>query len=270
MRRLFKYLKAAFWVREKIPLLGYVPLNVLTLLAFAVLGFGHPAFWLIGLAGEMGFLWIMAGSPRFRKWVDAVDHAAIQKQDLGERETLLALLTPPNRNRFDSLEAKYETIRSNYEKSHTGESLYENNLANLKSLKRVHLRLLAASQKLEVQDQGENLRSIRIRIDEIETELASPGLTEASRESRTQTRNLLEKRIDVLENRNRSLDEIRSDLEQIETQFQLSLDSTALDTSLTEEKLDLDLARNMITTPGYTAFLADESEPDPLVEWESE
>lgn len=255
-------------VREKIPLLGHVPVNVLMLSGFAVLGFGHPAFWLIGLIGEIGFLWSMAGSKRFRKWVDAVDVVENQKKDLSEKETLLSRLTPPNRKRFDSLESQYGTIRSDYEKSHVGESLYDNNLANLKNLKRVYLRLLVASQKLEVKDQGENLRSIRSRIEEIDAELSSPGLTNASRESRTQIRSLLEKRIDVLENRSRSLDEIHTDLEQIETQFQLSLESTALNDSLTEEKLDLDLARNMITTPGYTAFLADDNEPDPLVEWE--
>lgn len=109
--------------------------------------------------------------------------------------------------------------------------------------------------------------SIRGRIEEIDRELEG-ALSRPARESREETRRLLSRRIEVFENRTRSLDEIRSDLEQIETQFQLSLESAALDSSLPREKLDLDLARDMISTPGYTAFLADEGGSDPLLEEE--
>lgn len=269
MNRFFQYLQAAFWVREKVPLLGHVPVNILVLLACVALGFGHPAFWLLGLAGEISFLWILVGSKRFRRWVDAVEESRTRQASSNERERLLARLTPPNRERFEALERQFASIETDYSRNHSGETFFLDNLENLRTLKRVFLRLLVATQRIEVPNHEENLAAIRRMIEEIGDEIDSGDLSPAVRRSKDETRRLLGKRIDVLENRSRSLAGIHSDLEQIETQFQLSRESAALDSSLAGEKLDLDLARSMITTPGYAAFLSDEGEVDPLLEEEA-
>jgi len=43
----FRYFKAAFWAAPEVAGLGRVPVNVLTLAGFGILGFGHAGFWLL-------------------------------------------------------------------------------------------------------------------------------------------------------------------------------------------------------------------------------
>ena len=68
---MLRYLKAAFLVGVDLPALGRIPANILGLSAFAVFGFGEPAFWLLGIGLETAFLFALAYNARFQKVVDA-------------------------------------------------------------------------------------------------------------------------------------------------------------------------------------------------------
>ncbi len=68
---MLRYLKAAFLVVVDLPALGRVPANILGRSAFAVFGFGEPAFWLLGIGLETAFLFALAYNARFQKVVDA-------------------------------------------------------------------------------------------------------------------------------------------------------------------------------------------------------
>ena len=46
------YVKEAFLRRVEVPGLGGMPLNVLVVAAFAVLGLANPGFWFLGAALE--------------------------------------------------------------------------------------------------------------------------------------------------------------------------------------------------------------------------
>jgi hypothetical protein len=40
------YLKAAFYWKVRLGGLGYLPMNILILIGFGILGIGNPGFWL--------------------------------------------------------------------------------------------------------------------------------------------------------------------------------------------------------------------------------
>jgi hypothetical protein len=65
----WRYLKAAFFVRVGVPALGRVPINALAAGGFLILGFGHPGFWLLGLAAEAAIVPSLAFNKRFQKIV---------------------------------------------------------------------------------------------------------------------------------------------------------------------------------------------------------
>lgn len=277
MKRIFKYLKAAFFVREKIPLLGAVPVNLLAVFFFIALGFGHPAFWLLGLIGETVFLWMMAGSRRFRHLVDAIELQEGSERAKATKAELTGKLLLDNSMRYQKLVQKLEFVKSSYQQFGQDEFMAGENLANLRTLESVFLRLLIAKQHLTSPDTEADEARVRQRIAELQEEISagSSEHSESAIESRRQTLELLEKRLQVFDKRSQAIDEIESDLEQIEAQFQLAADGATISAKPSEAQLDMDLARSMIvSTPEYL-ILGDDVRPDVVAEpgehgWEVE
>ena len=263
LKRLFKYLKAAFFVRENIPLLGAVPVNLLAVAFFVVLGFGHPAFWLLGLIGETLFLWIMAGSARFRKLVDALEFQEKSQENQARKANLTAKLIPPNAKRYRRLQEQFQAVKNSYGEFAGDDLMAKENLANLATLESVFLRLLVARQHLTSPNSDSDEVKIRQRIAQLESEINTrESLTRSAVESRRQTLDLLQKRLGVFGKRNQAIDEIESDIEQIEAQFQLAADSAGIRAKPAEAKLDMDLARSMIvSTPEYL-ILGNDTRPE--------
>lgn len=261
---MFRYLRAAFFVTEKVPLIGALPVNVMAVLAFVALGFGHPAFWLIGLVGEIAFLWALVGSRRFRKWVDAGELARTSKTEQQVEAEALAALDDNRANRYRELKRTLSMIKQNRKKGASSQSVTLNDLDSYHDLLQVFLRRLQTQERLTSPHRKEDLQSIRTRTDALAKELdENTDLSSSARESRTHTLEILRKRIAVYEKRKETLDEIRSDLEQIEEQFQLALESSEIGGDFDSTRFDLNLARSMITTPSYIAF-ADDSIDEPL------
>ncbi len=253
MDRFLRYLKAAFWVRERIPLLGDIPVNFLAVVAFVALGFGHPAFWLLGLTGETAFLWTMAGSKRFRHLVDAEARFADRASQNSSREILLSRLSPAHRARFDILMDKLEHVSTFYNEFAPADLIGNENLANLRTLENVYLQLLIARQHLSSTNSGSNEEKIRQQISRLESQLGdfASSRSAAARESMEATVGLLRKRLAVFAKRDEAVGEIDADLIRIETQFDLAADSAAIRAQPAEAKLDLDIASRMISTPEY-------------------
>ena len=67
----WNYLKAGFWQRVPLPLLGRVPLNAAALAGFGVAGFDDPALWAAGAGWEVLWLAGTAGRVEYRRMVDA-------------------------------------------------------------------------------------------------------------------------------------------------------------------------------------------------------
>ena len=68
---MFRYLSAAFTARPRVPGLGEMPVNLLALAGFGIVGLASPAFWFLGLGLEAAYLFGLASNSRFREIVDA-------------------------------------------------------------------------------------------------------------------------------------------------------------------------------------------------------
>ena len=94
------YLKAAFNAR---PLGMFIPPNWVGLAGFGLAGFINPGFWLLGAGLELGYLYTLINSKRFRRVVDG-RFASVKEQTgkvhLGE---LLSRLGPEERDAYGAM-----------------------------------------------------------------------------------------------------------------------------------------------------------------------
>jgi hypothetical protein len=220
------YLKDAFWFRVPFAGLGRVPANALATLAFAILGFGHPSFWLLGLGLEAGYLAVLASHPRFQRWVEAEKRAA---GALAAADS--SRLSPPARARLQRLEEKRARVLELYEQAGVDDFVLSSNRDALERLTAIYRQLLAARSELEASRSRMGEQDLRHRIAALETELAQPSQAAASpalRESQAATLKLLQQRRDNLGRATEALREIDSDLERIEAQVDLTLESAGL------------------------------------------
>lgn len=256
MNRFFRYLRAAFFVRERMPLLGAVPVNLLAVAVVVVLGLGHPAFWLLGLCAETAFLWAMIGSQRFRNVVDAKATWTDTASKALSRQHLIQQLIPPHLQRHQELSAKLGKVAGYYEKFSQGDAGAAQNLSNLETLETVYLKLLIARQHIDSADSTSETAKLSQRIAELKADIADdPANTVLYlRESKAATLELLEKRLAVFGKREESLEGIDSDLTRVEAQFDLAADAAAIRAQPDEAKLDLDLASRMMASPEYLDF----------------
>src|SRR5262245_35382402 len=103
---MMQYLKAAFLLRLQVPPLGGVPVNILGVLGFLMLGFAVPAFWLLGLGLEALFLYLLASNKRFRRWVDSGALEASEEQFAEQWKRLVNQLNYQRQQRLSQLERK--------------------------------------------------------------------------------------------------------------------------------------------------------------------
>src|ERR1700761_8203044 len=101
-----RYLREAFWAKMDIPLLGGIPFNVVGLAAFALLGFGEPAFWPLGAGLEAAYLFFLSTNPRFQNVIDAQGQGLVEQSSEAQRAALLSRLNPTQKHRLNALEAK--------------------------------------------------------------------------------------------------------------------------------------------------------------------
>ncbi|MEA3210290.1 MAG: hypothetical protein QOE70_3347 [Chthoniobacter sp.] len=225
---MFRYLRAAFWAAPDVPLLGRLPLNAIAFAGFMILGFGHPGFWLLGLALESAWLFLLSNHERFQKLVD-VEHAQVQAgAEDAERTLLLKKLAPATRARRDELDEKCARIVQLERDSQTEDFIIESNRQALDKLATLHLKLLAAHQTLHSVDSEKAELELRARLKKIESDLKLPALSASLRESKQATQQILQQRLANLARREQTLQEIESDLTRIEAQIDLALDNAGL------------------------------------------
>ncbi len=220
---MLRHLKDAFWFRVPLPGLGRVPANALAALGFAILGFGHPSFWLLGLGLEAGYLGLLASHPRFQRWVEAEKQAAGRAQ--GEADPRL---TPQAQARLERLQEKRERVLELQRQAGVDDFLYGSNRDALDRLVEIYRQLLATRGELERSREKMGEEDLRHRIASLERELAQPNASPALRDSQTATLQLLRQRLANFGRATGARKEIDSDLERIEAQVDLTLESAGL------------------------------------------
>lgn len=243
---MLKYLKAAFLLRPPVPGVGALPLNLLALASFGILGVAEPALWLLGVGLETAYLAALASSPRFQRVVDGRELLSLEGEDESKRRGLVAQLGPGARQRLAALEAKCERAVEVYRQGQPEEVLVEHNHEALRKLSWIFLKLLIAQRTLQAMNEPGAEADLRSRIANLQREARSDELSPTARESKAATLQILEKRLAHLEHRERSMAEIESDLVRIEAQVDLALDNAALQEQPRRITADLGLVSQLL------------------------
>ena len=111
-----EYVRAAFGAR---PIGMLVPPNWVGLGAFALLGLINPGFWLLGAGLEVGYLYVLAGNPRFQRIVDGAQALAQQSDWKVRQESSVARLPRGDQARYREMQRR---CRSILEQQRTAES----------------------------------------------------------------------------------------------------------------------------------------------------
>ena len=238
---MLKYLKSAFLVRQRIPLLGAVPINLMLLAIIALMGLVHPAFWLLGAAAEVALLWALVGNARFRKLVDA---SAVEVE--AEQQPIQLELNPAAQSQLAALQEVLLRIETDYAKFSPSDPTARENMRNLRELEQCYLQLLQARQHL---DADRKLETVKLQLAELDQALANPALAPALRTSKQATRDLLERRLAAIDQRQATRSEIESDLARIEAQVHLAADAASVHAKPATLSFDLDFASRMIAHP---------------------
>lgn len=225
---MFRYLKAAFWASPIIAGLGRVPVNVLGLLGFGILGIGHVGFWFVGAALETAYLFALTTSGRFKRLVDAQNLHLEENAAERQRQQLIAALADGRRARLTALEAACEKIVRLYRDQQTEEVILETNREALQRLTWLYLKLLVAQQNLDSLQGSSVERDLKQQIDRIRNDLRYDKISPSLKESKEATLAILEQRLTNLGRREQSLEEIESDLTRIEAQVELALENAGM------------------------------------------
>lgn len=248
---MFEYLKKAFWAGPTVPGLGRLPVNALATAGFGILGFGHPAFWLLGLGLEVGYLALVASDQRFQRWVDR--ERKRQGQGQGEpaagRQELIQKLGPEARRRLAVLEEKCLRILHVSSEADAGDFELAGGHDALERLRWIYLKLLVARHYLESSRIQTSEADVERRIADLERDMARDEATEATaslRASQAATLKILKQRLQNLMRREKTLKEVDSDLSRIEAQVDLALESATLRRGGAADTANLELASEIL------------------------
>jgi hypothetical protein len=243
----WRYLKAAFFVGMDVPALGRVPVNVLTTAAFAILGFGHPGFWLLGIAAEAAILPALAFNKRFQNVVDAQSRQLSSGDSEAKRNSLIQLLPSDYKKRLADLQRKCGKVLEVYRNAQAEDFLIETNQHALDNLTWVYLKLLIARYHLLTAGTEDTPDSLLKRISTLEKELRDTDESPALRQSKAATLEILKRRVTNIQRREQSLEEIESDLTRVESQVDLILDNAAMQGKPQTISSDIELASDLVT-----------------------
>ena len=239
---MFRYLRAAFTARPRVPGLGGVPFNLLGLAGFGILGAANPAFWALGLGFEAAYLFGLASNRRFREVVDArsAPPPPPSREPGAGWEQLVAELGGGERARLMALNAKLQRILGLYERFHADDLTSGQNRESLLALLGHYARLLLARENLERHWTDDDDAGLRAEAAALEADLRDQGLTSELRASKTRTLEIVQARLENQKRRAQMGEEIDSELRRIEAQFDLALENAAM--SSTPQAISSDLA----------------------------
>jgi len=255
---MWRYLNEAFWVRPEIAGLGRIPLNALGLLGFAILGFGHEAFWFIGAGLEAAFLTALVTNERFRALADARGREPADLEAAEQHASVLAALSEAAKTRHQKLLKQIESTLRSYRKSDIGNVLEETNRAALDQLAELHLRLLSAQQNLHDLHASTDEAALHREIELVRRELGYEKITATLRESKQATLAILEKRRANLSRREDSLAEIEGDLDRIEAQVGLARENAAMSNKPEAVSANIELATHLLDDTSWSPLSSEE------------
>jgi hypothetical protein len=117
----------------------------------------------------------------------------------------------------------------------------------LENLKWVYLKLLIARYHLLTAGTEDTPEGLEKRIKSLEAELQDGSETQALRQSRAATLDILRRRLANIHRREQSLEEVESDLTRVESQVDLILDNAAMQGKPQTISTDIELASDLVS-----------------------
>jgi hypothetical protein len=230
------YVKAAFYWRFKVPLLGHLRLNIFALLSVSVLGLLNPAFWLLGIALESAYLLFVPGDERFQNIVQGQQLLDLQNTWKKRRDTILTKLDAPSVARYQILLEQSSAIQ----KSSDASAAEELHGYGLNQLLWTFLQLLASRSKIIWMLRTVSEEKLAKEILELEKKVSSEESGSPLYTSHNSTLEITRKRLENIRRASTDLDVIEAELVRIEQQFALFREESTLSTnsSVVTAKLD--------------------------------
>jgi len=252
------YVKAAFHWKTPLALLGSVPLNKLLLAGFAILGFGNPGFWLLGLGYEAAYLLFLSGSPRFQNLVKGL-RLVEAKQTWGEKEQdMLNRLDKNGQQRYFNLLERCRKIMQAEQGFEGTADLVRLKLEGLNQLLLIYVKLLGLqgriNETLAKTRQADLEADIKSLTAKLEREPESSPVHRALRG----TLEIQQARLENLTKSRENLKFTETELDRIEKQVSLIAEEVAI--SKNPEQLSLSLDGVVKSIQGTTKWMADNSE----------
>jgi len=236
-----EFLKTALRLRVALPLLGKMPLNIMFILFFLVLGLANPAFYFLGIAFEMVYLFFIANLPGVKKVIEG-QLLLQQKQKQGDQtQRLAASLEPVARERFVKLQNVCRSMLDSFDFNQNGVvGKDELKSGGLNQLLGMFLRLLSSQKRVMAILKETNPSSIRDDIRKIEKQLEQLESDSPMARSLRGTLEIQNRRLVNLEKAQESSKVIETELDRIEKQITLMREEMAVtsDVSLFSSRLD--------------------------------
>lgn len=243
---MWRYLKAAFAVRPRLGAWGPTPVMTWAVVASLLAAAWHPWITGIGLA-SVGLACVgLAAARPFRRVVDAEDNRrALARLEL-RRAHLIETLPLESRRRAADLQRTCARILALHEQGGATAGMLETNRDALDRLQWLYVKLLLAEHTLLTGDAGATARSLVSQIGQAQHQLNDPDLSLSHRQSIESTIVLLQKRLNNLAERERTLAEIDSNLRHIRAHVDLALDEAAMRGTPAAINANIELAGHML------------------------
>jgi exonuclease VII small subunit len=224
------YLREAFWRRVPVGAFGALPLNLMALGVFAVLGIANPGFWLLGAAVELGYLSLVASNRHFQKLIDA-EHMTGSQQNWYQRvERAVAALNAESRERYVVLLQQCRRIlgiTESYDAVSLG-TLRDMRGRSLNQMLWIFLRLLRSREVIADNLQSLDRDALEADIARLEEQLTEAREGSALARSLTGTLDIQRKRLENLARAEESQAVMEAELRRIEQQVELLREEAAV------------------------------------------
>jgi hypothetical protein len=255
----FDYVRAAFSAR---PIGMFVPPNWVGLGAFALLGVANPGFWVLGAGLELGYLAVLATNQRFQRVVDAVDASGSDREWRAKIDGLVARLGDRERRRYQTLSTRCQTVLDQLAQGGSVPHGLREHDEGLGRLLWMYLRLLVARQAVvrvvEDADTSQRGSSLERRLQDLESDLGAPGVSDDLRRSLTSQADILRQRLAQQTEARGKQAFLDAELTRIEEQVELIREQAALSTD--PELLSQRIDEIVATLGGTSQWIRDQQQ----------
>lgn len=225
-----EYLKEAFKLWPRVPLLGRIPANYLALGAFAVLGIANPGFWFLGAAAEAAYLLLVSTNPRFRKVVHGKRLLAAREEYEAKLNRSVSRLSTSSRERYRRLLEQCREVLGVSEmlEGSSGTGMRTLRSSGLNQLLAIFLRLLGSREMIQQSISRVERKALEADVRRLEKQLEEAPPESPLVRSLEGTLEIQRRRLENLERATDSLRVINAELERIEHQVVLIREEAAV------------------------------------------